>query len=80
MKQRPKKKTAQMPRILAGKPVASPDPARKQRIQQYETAVRLMREGKYEKAKTALGGPDSPTMPATWSIARACTSPPAIAK
>jgi tetratricopeptide (TPR) repeat protein len=55
MKQaQPKKKTAQMPRVLAGKPAASPDPARKQRIQQYETAVRLMREGKYEKAKTAL--------------------------
>ncbi len=55
MKQtQPKKKTAAMPRVLAGKPIASLDPARKQRIQQYEAAVRLMREGKYEKAKTAL--------------------------
>ena len=43
-----------MPRILAGKTNASADPARKHQIQQYEIAVRLMREGKYEKAKTAL--------------------------
>lgn len=43
-----------MPRVLAGKPPVSPDPERKQRIQQYESAVRLMREGKYEKAKAAL--------------------------
>ncbi len=49
-----KKKTTSMPRILAGKPPVSLDPGRKQRIQQYEVAVRLMREGKYEKAKTAL--------------------------
>lgn len=42
-----------MPRTLAGKTV-SLDPARKQRIQHYEVAVRLMREGKYEKAKSAL--------------------------
>lgn len=49
-----KKKTAQMPRVLAGKPAAGADPGRKQRIQQYETAVRLMRDGKYEKAKTTL--------------------------
>lgn len=43
-----------MPRVLAGKPPLNNDPARKQRIQQYETAVRLMRDGKYEKAKAAL--------------------------
>jgi len=50
----PKKKTATMPRVLAGTPATNADPPRKQRIQQYESAVRLMREGKYEKAKTAL--------------------------
>ncbi len=50
----PKKKTTSMPRVLAGKPAVNADPARKQRIQQYEIAVRLMRDGKYEKAKTAL--------------------------
>jgi len=49
-----KKKPTSMPRVLAGKSNAIPDPARKQRIQHYETAVRLMREGKYEKAKAAL--------------------------
>jgi outer membrane protein assembly factor BamD (BamD/ComL family) len=49
-----KKKTTSMPRIIAGKTDAIADPARKQRIQHYETAVRLMREGKYEKAKAAL--------------------------
>jgi tetratricopeptide (TPR) repeat protein len=49
-----KKKPAQMPRVLAGKPAVNADPGRKQRIQHYETAVRLMREGKYEKAKAAL--------------------------
>jgi tetratricopeptide (TPR) repeat protein len=55
MKQtQPKKKTTVMPRILAGKTTVSSDPARKQRIQQYEMAVRLMREGKYEKAKASL--------------------------
>ncbi len=55
MKQpQPKKKSTSMPRVLAGKTNASADPARKHRIQQYETAVRLMREGKYEKAETAL--------------------------
>ncbi|MHB8303375.1 MAG: TPR end-of-group domain-containing protein [Acidobacteriaceae bacterium] len=43
-----------MPRTLAGKTVPGPDPGRKQRIQQYEVAVRMMREGKYEKAKAAL--------------------------
>src|SRR5665213_734255 len=50
----PKKKTTAMPRTLAGKPSVISDPGRKQRIQQYEVAVRLMRDGKYEKAKTAL--------------------------
>lgn len=54
MKQgQPKKKTTSIPRTLAGKTFVL-DPARKQRIQQYEIAMRLMREGKYEKAKTAL--------------------------
>ncbi len=50
----PKNKTTSMPRTLAGKSPVSLDPGRKQRIQQYEAAVRLMRDGKYEKAKTAL--------------------------
>jgi outer membrane protein assembly factor BamD (BamD/ComL family) len=50
----PKKKTTSMPRVLAGKSPVSLDPGRKQRVQQYEAAVRLMREGKYEKAKAAL--------------------------
>jgi tetratricopeptide (TPR) repeat protein len=56
MKQaQPKKKSAPMPRTLAGKPAAATaDPARNHRLQQYETAVRLMRDGKYEKAKSAL--------------------------
>ena len=49
-----KKKTTIMPRILEGKIDAIADPARMQRIQHYETAVRLMREGKYDKAKAAL--------------------------
>lgn len=49
-----KNKTASMPRTLAGKPPQNLDPGRKQRIQQYESAVRLMREGKYEKARAAL--------------------------
>lgn len=49
-----KKKTASTPRVLAGKIDVASDPAQKQRIHQYETAVRLMREGKYEKAKVAL--------------------------
>lgn len=49
-----KKKTTSMPRVIAGKPAVSADPARKQRVQQYETAVRLMHEGKYDKAKAAL--------------------------
>lgn len=43
-----------MPRTIAAKDTSSLDPARKQRIQKYEVAVRLMREGKYEKAKAAL--------------------------
>jgi outer membrane protein assembly factor BamD (BamD/ComL family) len=50
----PKKKTAKMPRTIAGKPQVVSDPGRKQRVEKYETAVRLMRDGKYEKAKTAL--------------------------
>lgn len=55
MKQaQPKKKTGQIPKTLAGKPAVSADPARKHHIQQYESAMRWMHEGKYEKAKTAL--------------------------
>lgn len=55
MKQaQPKKKTASIPRTLAGKPAANADPARQARIHQYEIAMRLMREGKYEKATSAL--------------------------
>jgi tetratricopeptide (TPR) repeat protein len=55
MKEAPtKKKPATMPRVVAAKPAPGPDPGRKQQIQQYETAVRLMHEGKYEKAKAAL--------------------------
>ena len=50
----PKNKTTSMPRILAGKIPVNLDPGRKQRMQQYETAVRLMRDGKYDKAKAAL--------------------------
>ena len=55
MKPSPSKmKPTSMPHVLAGKSNAIPDPARKQRIQHYETAVRLMHEGKYGKAKAAL--------------------------
>lgn len=54
MKQvQPKKKATSMPRTLAGK-TTSVDPTRDLRIQHYEVAVRLMREGKYDKAKAAL--------------------------
>lgn len=49
-----KHKTASTPRTLAGKTPLNPDPGRKQRIQQYESAVRMMRDGKYEKARVAL--------------------------
>jgi len=49
-----KKKTTAIPRVIAGDPSHLSDPGRKQRIQQYETAVRLMRDGKYEKARAAL--------------------------
>lgn len=54
MKQtQPKNKSASAPRTIAGK-TFSVDPARQQRVQHYEIAMRLMREGKYEKAKAAL--------------------------
>ena len=49
-----KKKAASLPRVLAGKSDTASDPARMHRIQQYETAVRLMRDGKYDKAKATL--------------------------
>jgi len=50
----PKKKTTAVPRVLAGTPSPLSDPGRKHRVQQYETAVRLMRDGKYDKASVAL--------------------------
>ena len=42
------------PRILAGNPVAAVDAGRIQALQQYEIALRLMQERKYDKAKIAL--------------------------
>lgn len=50
----PKKKSSAMPRTLAAYSSPTVDPARQQRIQKYEVAVRLMREGRYDKAKSAL--------------------------
>ena len=44
--------TAKRPRTLAG--AASPDASRTQTLAQYEAALRLMQEGKYDKAHTAL--------------------------
>ncbi|HWB33459.1 MAG TPA: tetratricopeptide repeat protein [Acidobacteriaceae bacterium] len=44
--------TAKRPRTLAGAPPA--DAARVQTITQYEAALRLLQEGKYEKAHTAF--------------------------
>ena len=46
--------SAKRPRTLAGNPPASADVARAQVIAQYETAIRLMQEGKFEKAHTAF--------------------------
>jgi len=47
-------KNAQRPRTLAGTAPSSADAARAQIIAQYETAIRLMQEGKFEKAHTAF--------------------------
>jgi len=46
------KNAAKKPRTLAGKQPA--DAARAQTISQYETAVRFLQDGKYEKAHTAF--------------------------
>ena len=46
--------TAKRPRTLAGTAPASSDAARAHVIAQYETAIRLMQEGKFEKAHTAF--------------------------
>jgi tetratricopeptide (TPR) repeat protein len=45
---------AKRPRTLAGNASASVDGSRAQTIAQYEAALRLMQEGKYEKAHTAF--------------------------
>jgi tetratricopeptide (TPR) repeat protein len=45
---------AKRPRTLAGVAPASTDAARAHTLTQYETALRLMQEGKYEKAHTAF--------------------------
>jgi tetratricopeptide (TPR) repeat protein len=42
------------PRTLAGAATASTDGARAHTLLQYEAAIRLMQEGKYEKAHTAF--------------------------
>ena len=58
-----------MPRVLAANPTPSPDPAAKQKIQHYETAVRLMREANIRRRRW----PSKyccRTMPATWSTSR----------
>lgn len=44
---------AKRPRTIAGT-AASPDGARAQILSQYESALRLLQEGKYEKAHTAF--------------------------
>ena len=46
--------SAKRPRTLAGTAPSSADAARAQIIAQYETAIRLMQEGKFEKAHTAF--------------------------
>jgi tetratricopeptide (TPR) repeat protein len=43
------------PRTLAGTPISiAQDPARTQALSSYEAALRLMQDGKYEKAKAAF--------------------------
>ncbi|MHB1022874.1 MAG: TPR end-of-group domain-containing protein [Acidobacteriaceae bacterium] len=46
--------TQRAPRTLAGKAVVTTDAARTQALQQYESALRLMQERKFEKAKAIL--------------------------
>jgi len=46
--------TAKRPRILAGNTPASGDGARAHTVALYEAALRLMQEGKFEKAHTAF--------------------------
>jgi tetratricopeptide (TPR) repeat protein len=46
--------SAKRPRTLAGNTAASADGSRAQTLSHYEAALRLMQEGKYEKAHTAL--------------------------
>jgi tetratricopeptide (TPR) repeat protein len=46
--------TPKRPRTLAGVTPASTDGARAQTVAQYEAALRLMQEGKFEKAHTAF--------------------------
>ena len=46
--------TSKRPRTLAGNAPASSDGARANAVAQYESALRLMQEGKFEKAHTAF--------------------------
>ena len=46
--------TAKRPRTLAGSSTAATDAARAHTLTQYEAALRLMQEGKFEKAHTAF--------------------------
>ena len=46
--------TSKRPRTLAGHATASADGARAHAVAQYESALRLMQEGKFEKAHTAF--------------------------
>ena len=46
--------TAKRPRTLAGATPASADGSRAKTLAQYETALRLMQEGKFDKAHTAF--------------------------
>ncbi len=46
--------SAKRPRTLAGNATASVDQSRAQTLAQYETALRLMQEGKFEKAHAAF--------------------------
>lgn len=46
--------TAKRPRTIAGSHANSPDPARAHNLALYESALRLMQEGKFDKAHTAF--------------------------
>lgn len=46
--------TAKRPKTLAGTPNSAADASRTQMLALYESALRLMQEGKYEKAHTAF--------------------------